>query len=171
MRSFARQGLPGRELAFAGTETGVFQSVNGGRTWRETGFDATDAPVQAIAWTSAGDTLIAGTGGAGIFGSTMGTGTWRAIGADLPANNVIALHVIEDANLAPAIMAVFDTGVAVSLDGGDAWRFTDSALEPDDSIVTSCLLGHSRVEARLAIGLASGDIRFIPDIVVNERRK
>jgi hypothetical protein len=95
----------------------------------------------------------------------MGSGTWTAIGADLPTDNVIALHVIEDVNVAPAIVAVIDTGVAVSLDGGNAWSFTDSALEPDDRIVTSCLLGHSRMGARLAIGLASGDIRFIPDVL------
>ncbi len=145
----------GRALVLAATETNVFESRNGGRTWRSLGFpDTGDAPVQAIARPSRGECIVAGTGGAGLFAITSPGSAWVAVGQDLTDRVAISLYAV-----GATIIAVFETGIAVSTAVDAGWSFTSAGLEPGDRIVCSTRVAGGS----LAIGLASGDVRIVPD--------
>lgn len=72
----ASPGYATNETLLAGTETTLFRSENGGRSWRETAFPESAAPVLALA-IGHDDTIWAGTEHHGIWQSSDHGATWR----------------------------------------------------------------------------------------------
>lgn len=73
------------ETAFAGTDSGIFRSTNGGRAWREVDFPGDLAPVLSLALSPrfAHDGLLwAGTESCGLYRSTDRGHAWTRVGLD-----------------------------------------------------------------------------------------
>ncbi|MDQ3695647.1 MAG: hypothetical protein M3464_18820 [Chloroflexota bacterium] len=100
------------DTLLAGTETALFKSENGGRSWRETTFPESAAPVLALTVDDRG-TLWAGTDGHGIWHSTDDGASWYRAddGAIEDAVNsfVVTKHLML-AVLPEAILASHDQG-------------------------------------------------------------
>ena len=80
---------------FAGTETGIFRSTNGGRAWREVdlpiGFETVLSLAVSPAFKQDG-TLFAGTESKGLLRSADGGASWLPVGEDIfdgPINGVL----------------------------------------------------------------------------------
>lgn len=68
----------GPQRVVAGTQSGVFVSANGGRSWRETGFPPEQAPVLCVA-AGPDQSLLAGAPAAGLLISRDAGKTWQAL--------------------------------------------------------------------------------------------
>ena len=81
-------GSSGDETLYVGTETGIFRSTNGGRAWREVGFDTDLAPVLSLALSpdyARDGCLYAGTASQGLYCSGDRGRTWARIGESAPS--------------------------------------------------------------------------------------
>ncbi|MCY4060884.1 MAG: hypothetical protein OXG53_00805 [Chloroflexi bacterium] len=111
------------ETAFAGTETGLYRSTNGGRAWRHTGFPAELAPALCIACLvderSRSARLLVGTESNGLMASCDQGETWERLAADNLSEAVNQLHV--DANGGVTLYAMTSDAVMRSDDGGLSW--------------------------------------------------
>ena len=111
------------ETAFAGTETGLYRSTNGGRAWRHTGFPAELAPALCIASLEDERTgitrLLVGTEDKGLLASCDQGETWERLAADALSGAVNQLHI--DVNDGATLYALTSDGVMRSDDGGLSW--------------------------------------------------
>jgi photosystem II stability/assembly factor-like uncharacterized protein len=110
------------ETLFAGTESGLFRSTNGGRAWKEVplpiGFDAI---LSLGLWPNFGQdgTLLAGTENNGLLISRDGGKSWHLMKKAMsaaPVNQIL---------LSPASQQIFilhGGTLLASEDGGDTWR-------------------------------------------------
>ncbi len=125
------------ETAYAGTETGLYRSTNGGRAWRHTKFPAELAPVLSIASFDGGRSgstrLLAGTESNGLLASNDQGETWERLAADALSGEVNQLQA--DANGAISLYALSSDGVMRSDDGGQSW----SEVIRVDGIATAML--------------------------------
>lgn len=130
----------------AGTESGVFRSQNGGRSWRETAFPLERAPVLSLGLRAADQrlTLYAGTERHGLFRSDDVGQTWQAHGDFAAA--VAALHVE-----AAAVRLLLDDAL-LELDAAGALR-ARQPLPADKQALALLLTGGAAL-----IGCADGDI-------------
>ena len=99
-----------------GTEDGLFESENGGRTWEPLG---PRVAVGALAQSAArAEVWLAGTAGYGLLASTDGGRTWvpKAEGATVYA---VAIDPTDPQRLAAA---GYETGLWFSTDGGAHWH-------------------------------------------------
>jgi photosystem II stability/assembly factor-like uncharacterized protein len=129
----------------AGTGSGLFQSLNGGRSWRELPLPADCPAVLSVAFTA--DAILVGTEEHGAFRSEDGGDTWRPLGAELPAGAVNAI-VTADSLTAPDLLLLVDDTLVASIDGGATWAERGPA-------------GISAVAAAgttLLLGLAGGEV-------------
>lgn len=114
------------ETAFAGADTGLYRSGNGGRAWRVTDFPAELAPVLCLAivgGSEPGETmLLAGTEENGLLASANEGRNWRPLAADCIDSAVNQLQVVEDASGHGTLFALVDDAVLRSLDGGCHWE-------------------------------------------------
>jgi photosystem II stability/assembly factor-like uncharacterized protein len=106
------------ETAFAGTETALYYSYNGGRAWKQLDFpDA--APILSLALSpdfSRDQTIYAGTERQGLYRSSDLGRTWQHL--DLPAACVNALVMSRERD---GLFAATDSGLYWSGDGGKSW--------------------------------------------------
>jgi photosystem II stability/assembly factor-like uncharacterized protein len=113
------------ETIYAGTETGVYRSANGGRAWRHTGFPAECAPALCIACIEAGDSgamrLIVGTEQHGLLASCDNGETWDRLADNSMTGAVNQLHVSGRGDNSPLIHALVEDGVVRSDDAGATW--------------------------------------------------
>lgn len=135
---------------FAGGADGIYCSGNGGRSWKQSGFGGSE--VWDMAAPGDGKTIYAGTQPAGLYASSDGGSTWRAVdsflrapGADRwclpgqPAPSARARTLVFDRNNPERFRVGVEVGgVAVSDDGGASWEVTLPGGNPDIHV----MIGH-----------------------------
>jgi len=126
------------ETVFAGAETDLYRSANGGRAWRPSGFPSELAPALSIACFEDGRgaaQLLVGTESNGLLASLDQGETWAQVGEGLISGAVNQLHVAQEADGGLALCALTADGVLRSDDFGRSW----SHLIRTDGIPTAML--------------------------------
>lgn len=129
----------------AGTGTGLFLSINGGRSWRELPLPADCPAVLSIAFTA--EAIFVGTESDGAFRSDEGGASWQPFGAGLPTGAVNGIMLGPEPTAAPEALLIDDTLFA-SGDGGRTW-----AERGPGGITAVVAAGDS-----LLAGLAGGEV-------------
>jgi photosystem II stability/assembly factor-like uncharacterized protein len=157
----------GDETLYVGTETGIFRSTNGGRAWREVGFDTDLAPVLSLALSpdyARDGCLYAGTASQGMYRSGDRGRTWERVGeaapslAGGPAQSVSALLLSPEYPAKPQVLAMLANDLLVSRDGGATW----DAWSPDLDLGpgAACVAAPLGLDpgAPLLVGLLDGQV-------------
>jgi photosystem II stability/assembly factor-like uncharacterized protein len=114
------------ETLFVGTESGLYQSTNGGRAWRELAFPAEYTPVLSVALSPAYSlergTLYAGTEASGLFRSVDQGQTWERLGENVLPADVSNVAVSADNQSCTDLLALTSAGILVSHDDGVTWQ-------------------------------------------------
>ena len=139
------------ETVFAGTETGLYRSTNGGRAWRLTAFPEEAAPLLCLAAVESAETddlvVIAGTESQGLWLSDDGGDSWRRTGEATFTGAINQLQVSCNAQGDTQVFALDDTGVSRSTDQGKSWetvarsQSTPTAMLVPDADANIVLLG------------------------------
>ena len=116
-------------LIYAGTfGRGVYVSEDDGASWRRSD-DLIDAIVYALEPSSQdAATIYAGTA-RGLYVSRDAGVTWRAVGVDIRAMSVRAVH-ISSSDPGVLVVATYGNGVWRSDDGGTSWRSANGSALP-----------------------------------------
>ena len=113
------------ETAYAGTETGLYRSANGGRAWRHCNFPAELAPALSIACVEderdGSAQLLVGTESSGLLASRDLGETWERVAEDLISGAVNQLQLARDAAGGFSLYALTEDGVMCSGDQGRNW--------------------------------------------------
>lgn len=113
------------ETVFAGAETGLYRSSNGGRAWRPTGFPSELAPVQSMVCFEDGrgsaTLLLVGTERNGLLASRDQGETWAQVGEGAISGAVNQLQVTRAGDGGSMVYALTDDGVIWSDDKGRSW--------------------------------------------------
>jgi photosystem II stability/assembly factor-like uncharacterized protein len=123
---------------FAGGDTGLFVSANGGADWERIG---TQGEIPTI-WSLVIDPvdpqiLFAGTRPAGVYRSRDSGQTWEKLAVDIAAECSIGVPFVTSVMVDPDDHRVVWAGVEIdgvfqSLDGGDTWAHVETGLyDPD----------------------------------------
>lgn len=119
------------QTIYAGTESGLFRSTNGGRAWRAidlpAGYDAVLCLAPFPDFAQSGRLLV-GTQGGGLFCFADRTGQWVRLGADRISSPVNTLIVAPQPDQPARVLAVLDDVFLISRDGGYSWSAWNSAL-------------------------------------------
>lgn len=146
------------ETVFAGTETGLYRSTNGGRAWRHSGFPAECAPALCILCLEASDSrasrLIVGTEQHGLLASADQGETWERLAADAISGAVNQLRVRGCSDGRLQIYALVDDGIARADAAGTTWTKT---AHPEGPPTAMLLLGE-----RMLLGVAGRGILRLP---------
>lgn len=114
------------EIVFAGTETGIYRSANGGRAWRPTGFPADLAPVLSLACLAdsrAGPAqLLAGTESHGLLASCDQGETWNPLAAHAISGAANQLQIWQSEGADACVYALVDERLLRSDDLGRTWE-------------------------------------------------
>lgn len=137
------------QVILAGTESGIFRSANGGRSWRAIPFPPEAAPVVSLEVLADGR-LLAGTETDGLFHSGDGGQTWDRLAPSVIEGvvNAILPRFPDDS----AITILLDSRVMYSPDGGHTWN---TWAELDETPVA---LAGSPQTGMLLVGTAGGEI-------------
>jgi photosystem II stability/assembly factor-like uncharacterized protein len=142
---------------FAGGDTGLFVSANGGADWERVG---TQGEIPTI-WSLAIDPvdpqiLFAGTRPAGVYRSRDGGQTWEKLAVDIAAECSIGVPFVTSVMVDPDDHRVVWAGVEIdgvfqSLDGGDTWAHVETGLyDPDIHAMAIAATTPKRVYASTA---------------------
>src|SRR2546426_8413189 len=96
--------------------------------------------------------LFGASGGRGVFKSTDGGVTWRALDPD-PANSVVSALIIDPHSPATLYMGTEITGIFKSTDGGASWRAVNNGLPSLDIVPTAIDPQRPNVVYSLAAGV------------------
>lgn len=126
------------ETLFAGTDTGIFRSTNGGRAWREVELPTGFEPVLCLAISPSyrtDRTLYAGTETKGVLRSRDGGKTWELLEQSFGLGPVNGLIFGLDDPSGPEIALLTEGQVWLSRDEARTWTRLWQALdELDDAI-------------------------------------
>lgn len=121
------------ETVYAGTETGLYRSENGGRAWRFTAFPSDKAPLLSLA------IMQNDCGGKRIFAGTENHGILRSDDGDkwdpLESDNSGAVNQLQAVG-ADTLLALTDAGVMLSRDRGASWE----TVWRSDALITAAWL-------------------------------
>jgi photosystem II stability/assembly factor-like uncharacterized protein len=152
------------ETLFAGTESGIFRSTNGGRAWRELDLPLGFEPVLSLAISPGyanDNTLFAGTESKGLFCSVDRGRTWRQLGLEVVTDAINTVVLSPEFPVKPDMLVLHGGTLLLSRDGGESW--SDLSANPGlDQGVTAVAVPHGLdPEAWLLVGLASGKVKVI----------
>jgi photosystem II stability/assembly factor-like uncharacterized protein len=164
-------GFVDDETLFVGTESGIFQSINGGRAWREVDLPVGYEPVISLAvaptYAQGGPlategVLFAGTETQGLLRSMDRGATWERVGTKHltdPINAVLMPPGFAARKPARAeLLALMDKGLFLSRDAGETWvKWQNKRLDGQggSAMLAPRGLGPG---AWLLVGLANGAI-------------
>jgi photosystem II stability/assembly factor-like uncharacterized protein len=145
------------QTIFAGGDTGVFVTYNGGERWERLG---TDGALPTI-WTLTidpvdPDILFAGTRPAGVYRSRDGGKGWEKLAADIASECSIGTPFVTSLVIDPDDHRIVWAGVEIdgvfrSMDGGDTWTHLKAGLyDPDIHAVTIAKTEPKRLYASTA---------------------
>ncbi len=150
---------------FAGTESGIFQSSNGGRFWRELPFPSEAAPVLSLAlWpTDVEDAqIVAGTAEHGLLTARHPWDNWQSLGQTVLADGAInTLLVAPEFPTKPDLLILHDDRLLISRDAGHSWVPCCADMAEDTgltAVVAPCGLDAGEV---LIGGYVGGNMRRI----------
>ncbi len=148
------------ETIFAGTETGIFRSTNGGRAWREIeppfGYEAVLS--LALSPRYAEDhTLYAGTESQGLWVSKDEGDTWQRLADEMIDDPINAILLSEKDGL----LAVTSTAFGHSADGGAPWENRLPPVVADREVSTVIAPQGFAAGARVLAGFTGGSIETI----------
>jgi photosystem II stability/assembly factor-like uncharacterized protein len=107
------------DILYAGTETGIFKSIDGGETWRETGFSHWVQVLKVAP--SDPDVVYAGTQ-VGLYKSEDGGSAWAQKAFDGIEVDALAIDPANPQILYAGVKYEFsDVGIFKSTDGGETW--------------------------------------------------
>ena len=111
---------------FAGTESGIFQSSNGGRFWRELAFPSEAAPVLSLVfWSSVAEDvqIVAGTSEHGLLTARHPWDNWQSLGqTQLTEGAINDLLVAPEFPAKPDLLILHDDCLLISRDAGHSWQ-------------------------------------------------
>ncbi len=146
------------ETIFAGSESGLFRSTNGGRAWKDVvlpvEFDAVLS--LAISPNFVGDnTVFVGTENQGLLVSHDRGKSWRLVGektASDPVNHI----VLSASSPASELLILHGGALIVSKDGGETWKKWKKKLTGEQNV--TAVLAPQGPSGEALIGLEDGRI-------------
>jgi photosystem II stability/assembly factor-like uncharacterized protein len=142
------------QVVFVATESGIFRSANGGRSWRAVPFPSDSVPVVSLV-TLGNDKILAGTDADGLFHSGDGGYTWDRLAAGAIEGVVNAiLPRFPDSN---SITILLDSRIVRSPNGGQTWHIWAEIDESATAIAGSPQTG------TLFVGTVNGQIVRLSD--------
>jgi len=145
------QNLNEDQTVYAGTESGIFYSVTGGRSWQENSFPMDYAPVLSLA--VAGEKIFVGTEEHGIFLSGDRGVTWERLLESRIDGSVIQVLANESLDV---LIALESEVLLVDVKSG-SWVTVFDQIQ--DSFVSTLAAPQGiRTKAPLLIGLSNGKV-------------
>ena len=152
------------QTLFAGVQSGLFRSSNGGRSWREVELPAGYSAVLALALSPgfADDgTLYAGTEDHGLLRSTDRGRSWQPLGEGIWTEPINSLLLGPRFPSEPELLALHGGSLLRSADGGDTWApWRGERLAGQEVTAVLAPQGFG-AGAPAVVGLAEGEIRRI----------
>ena len=149
------------ETIFAGTESGIFRSTNGGRAWREIDFPTDFAPVLCLALspTFAEDGLLfAGTEECGLFQSNDQGKTWSRLGEETVPDTVNSILLAPDFPTRPELLVLLGDALLFSRDGGQSWSDWKPEIPAGQGLASVAAPQGLEANAPLLLGLVGGQV-------------
>jgi photosystem II stability/assembly factor-like uncharacterized protein len=147
------------ETLFVGTETGIFQSTNGGRSWQEVDLDEY-APASSLALSPgfADDGLLwAGTETCGLLRSEDRGLSWARVGQDVITAAINQVILSPQYPARPDLLVLLGDALLISRDGGASWSDWQADL-PQEGLVSVAAPQGLETGAPILVGLAEGDV-------------
>jgi photosystem II stability/assembly factor-like uncharacterized protein len=149
------------QTIFAGVQSGLFRSINGGRSWREVDLPVGYSAVLSLATSPgfAGDgTLYAGTEDPGLLRSTDRGRSWQPIREGAWTEPINSVLLGPDFPARPELLALHGGSLLRSTDGGTTWAaWGGERLAGLDIIALLAPQGFG-AGAPVVVGLAGGGI-------------
>ena len=149
------------ETLFAGTASGLFRSTNGGRAWRDVDFPTEYAPVLSLALSpdyAHDGRIFIGTESNGLFSSDDDGLTWTRCGEDVITDAVNGLALAQEQDAGMVILALLDSALLVSRDGGVSWLDWKPGLSCELGIASLAAPQGIDPAAPLLVGLVEGGV-------------
>ena len=148
---------------FAGNGEGVFQSNDGGKTWRNTSNGLPDVNVWELAVSpnlSSDGTVFAATISNGIFRSVDAGHTWEPVDQGLGNLRVQALAISPNFGADSTLFAGTSGGLFRSRNGGDSWTRLHAGLSDGAAILTVAISPGFELDQTVFVGTdAEGVLR------------
>ncbi len=116
----ALEADPATGALFAGSNAGVFKSVDGGATWLPASRGLPGTDIQDLLMDNQNHTLYAVLFGVGLFRSMDGAASWQAIGEGMRASEL--LSIAYDPRTRTMYAGLQSYGMYSSRDGGSHWE-------------------------------------------------
>ncbi|MDW8071055.1 MAG: hypothetical protein RMK79_06215, partial [Anaerolineae bacterium] len=145
----------------AGTDTGIFRSINGGRSWRPLSFPPELAPVLSLAVSPAypeDETLFAGTEACGLYVSRDDGQSWQRVSPELFPETVNTVLISTGSSGALHLAVATDSVLYVSYDTGNTWYHLELGLPEDEGISTMAAPSGVQPGMPLLVGVTDGRI-------------
>ncbi len=146
------------ETLFAGAESGLFRSTNGGRAWKEIdlpfGFDA----VLSLAFSprySQDQTVFVGTENNGLLVSKDAGKSWRRLGRTALEEPVNAVAFFTPKQDQQGMIILHGGSLLVSVDGGECWMPWEGRRIGEKNVSTFFVLGEN---CEILAGSEDGEI-------------
>ena len=145
---------------FVGTETGLFRSSNGGRSWQDMALPVEDAVLSlAISPGCAGDRMaLIGTEGQGLFSSQDEGGAWQRLGESLAMEAINAIIVSAEFSSKPDILVLLNDNLLISHDRGKSWVGAQQELDLTQGATSLVAPQGLAPNAPLLVGLVESGI-------------